>query len=69
MPHEIIEDKFYGWDGEPQCPRCGSEDREFDLSPARIARGRRRAHGGKLGWKCGKCNHFQPMVLQRHKAL
>lgn len=66
--HPRLIEKHFAWEF-PACPRCGSEEREFDLSPARIARGRRRAHGGKLGWKCLKCGHLQPMVLTAKKAL
>jgi hypothetical protein len=68
MIHEYLAEKFYGWEEDPGCPRCGSDKRELELSPARIARGRRLAHGGKIGFKC-ECGHFQPLVLQRHKTV
>lgn len=66
--HEYLEEKHYGERGHP-CPRCGSDHRELDLTPPRIARGRRPAHGGKIGWRCGKCGWFQAMVLRKNRAL
>jgi uncharacterized Zn finger protein len=69
MIHEYLSDKFYGWEAAPTCPRCGSEKRELEVSDPRIARGRRPAHGGKIGFKCEGCGHFQPMVLAKNKAL
>jgi transposase-like protein len=67
--HEFLQEKFYGWEDAPVCPRCGSDKRDLEVSEPRVARGRRLAHGGKIGFRCQNCKHFQPMVLARHKAL
>lgn len=71
MAHPYLEEKHCGG-LLPLCPRCGHWGRKFHLGPPRKAglggRGKR-ANGGTLGWKCQRCDHFQPSVLVHHAAL